>query len=184
MKIGITGAHSTGKTTLLNALRSEELFKDYAVCDEVTRQVLALGVPINEKGNDVTQRLIMNQHIVNLSLHKNMLTDRTALDGLIYTAWLFDGDKIEKKTLEYAQQVYDAIWPKYDLIFYTPIEFNVVDDGVRSINPLFREEIGRMFEKYIKVNTHPHIITLTGSVYNRLQTVFNTIKEFKGEVNE
>lgn len=184
MKIGITGAHSTGKTTLLNALRSEAAFKGYAVCDEVTRQVLALGVPINEKGNDNTQRLIMNQHIVNLTLYPNMLTDRTALDGLIYSTWLFNNNKIERKTLDYAQQVYNAIWLKYDLIFYTPIEFDVVDDGVRSVDASFRNEIGKMFETHIISNNHPHITTLTGSVYNRLQTVFNAIKDFKGEDNE
>lgn len=179
MKIGITGAHSTGKTTLLNALRSEEKFKNYAICDEVTRQVLALGIPINEKGNDSTQRLIMNQHIVNLSLYNDMLTDRTALDGLVYTTWLFNNNKIERKTLEYAQQVYNAIWYKYDIIFYTPIEFDVVDDGVRSVNPTFRKEIGSLFESSLQHNNHPHIVTLTGSVYTRLQKVFSTVENFK-----
>ena len=39
MRIGITGAQSVGKTTLLNALRSEKLFDDYTICDEVTRRV-------------------------------------------------------------------------------------------------------------------------------------------------
>lgn len=182
MKIGITGAHSTGKTTLLNGLRSEPAFKDYAICDEVTRQVLALGVPINEKGNDTTQRLIMNQHIVNLTLHPKMITDRTALDGIVYTQWLFNNNRVERKTLDYALQVYNAIWHMYDIIFYTPIEFDVADDGVRSVDPVFRKEIGDLFSEHIKTNTHPRIITLTGSVFNRLQTVFNTIQ--KGLNNE
>ena len=80
MKIGITGAQSVGKTTLLNALRSEKLFKDYVICDEVTRRVKSYGLPINEEGTDITQRLIMNEHIVNVFMYGNMLTDRTALD--------------------------------------------------------------------------------------------------------
>lgn len=178
MRIGITGAHSTGKTTLLNALRSEEAFKQYAICDEVTRQVLSYGLPINEKGNDITQRLIMNQHIVNLTLHEDMITDRTALDGLIYTTWLYNNNKVEKKTLDYAQQVFNAIWNKYDIIFYTPIEFDVEDDGVRSVDPKFRKEIGQLFADYVIASKHRYIVTLTGSVYNRLQTVFQTTKHF------
>jgi len=80
MRIGITGAQSVGKTTLLNALRSEKLFKDYAICDEVTRRVKSYGLPINEGGTDTTQRLIMNEHIYNAFMHEDMLTDRTALD--------------------------------------------------------------------------------------------------------
>ena len=37
MRIGITGAQSVGKTTLLNALRSEKLFSEnnFVICDEV-----------------------------------------------------------------------------------------------------------------------------------------------------
>jgi dephospho-CoA kinase len=178
MKIGITGAHSTGKTTLLNALRSEPAFESYAICDEVTRQVLALGVPINENGNDITQRLIMNQHIVNLALHENMLTDRTALDGLVYTEWLLNNNKIEEKTFHYAQKVYNAIWLNYDVIFYTPIEFNVVGDGVRSVDPKFRNDIGSLFEKHLENNPHPNIVTISGSVYKRLEQVFYTLEDF------
>ena len=48
MRIGITGAQSVGKTTLLNALRSEKLFDDYTICDEVTRRVKSYGLPIIE----------------------------------------------------------------------------------------------------------------------------------------
>ena len=94
MRIGITGAQSVGKTTLLNALRSEKLFKDYVVCDEVTRRVKSYGLPINEEGTDITQRLIMNEHIVNVYMHDNMLTDRTALDGLVYSTYLYKQNKI------------------------------------------------------------------------------------------
>jgi hypothetical protein len=45
---GISGAQSVGKTTLLNALRSEPTFKDYSICDEVTRRVKSYGLLIND----------------------------------------------------------------------------------------------------------------------------------------
>ena len=63
MRIAISGAQSVGKTTILNALRSEKIFKDYHVANEVTRRVQSYGLPINENGTDLTQRLIMQEHI-------------------------------------------------------------------------------------------------------------------------
>ena len=114
MRIGITGAQSVGKTTLLNALRSEKLFKDYVICDEVTRRVKSYGLPINEEGTDVTQRLIMNEHIVNVFMHGNMLTDRTALDGLVYSTYLYKNNQIAVSTMKYAREVFHKVW--YQLI--------------------------------------------------------------------
>ena len=39
MKIAFTGAHSTGKTTLLNRLKHEPMFNlEYEYIDEITRR--------------------------------------------------------------------------------------------------------------------------------------------------
>ena len=57
MRIGLSGTQSTGKTTLLNVLRSERIFKDYQVNDEVTRWVKSLNIEINEAGSDRVKNL-------------------------------------------------------------------------------------------------------------------------------
>ena len=75
MRIAISGAQSVGKTTLINALRSEKALKDYTFCTEVTRRVGSYGLPINEDGTDITQRLIMQEHIVNYFMNDNMICD-------------------------------------------------------------------------------------------------------------
>ena len=105
MKIGITGAQSVGKTTLLNALRSEKKFKTYAICDEVTRELIKLGLDINEAGSDLTQELIMQKHVFNVFMYNDMLTDRTALDGLVYTAYLHLHKKVSKDTLDIVKAI-------------------------------------------------------------------------------
>jgi len=175
MRIGITGAQSVGKTTLLNALRSEKLFKDYVICDEVTRRVKSYGLPINEEGNDNTQRLIMNEHIVNVFMNGNMLTDRTALDGLVYSTYLYKNNKINTSTMTYIKEVFNKVWYSYDYVFYLEPEFEIIDDGVRSINKQFRDEIAELFETTIeKKELSMHRVK--GSVRNRVSTIIEYLE--------
>ena len=175
MKIGITGAQSVGKTTLLNALRSEKLFKEYVICDEVTRRVKSYGLPINEEGTDITQRLIMNEHIVNVFMYGNMLTDRTALDGLVYSTYLFKNNKINNTTMKYVKDVFNKVWHSYDYVFYIEPEFEIVDDGVRSINKQFRDEIAELFE-YVIEKENLSMLRVKGSVRNRVNTIIDHLE--------
>ena len=175
MRIGITGAQSVGKTTLLNALRSEKLFKDYIICDEVTRRVKGYGLPINEEGTDTTQRLIMNEHIVNVFMYGNMLTDRTALDGLVYSAYLYSKNQISANTLKYVREVFNKVWHSYDYVFYIEPEFEIVDDGVRSINKQFRDEIAELFE-YVIEKENLSMLRVKGSVRNRVNTIIDHLE--------
>ena len=175
MKIGITGAQSVGKTTLLNALRSEKLFKDYVICDEVTRRVKGYGLPINEEGTDNTQRLIMNEHIVNVFMYGNMLTDRTALDGLVYSTYLYKNNKINTNTMTYVKEVFNKVWGSYDFVFYIEPEFEIVDDGVRSTNKQFRDEIAELFEATIE-KEKLNMLRVKGSVRNRVNTIIDHLE--------
>lgn len=174
MRIGITGAHSVGKTTLLNALRSEPFFKDFAICNEVTREVRELGFSINEDGGDQTQLMIMQKHIVNIFMNDNMVTDRIALDCLVYSTYLNMKNKISNNTLHKVKQMYERIMPHYDYVFYIRPEFDIVDDGVRSIDVSFRDGIVDLFEGFIsesKLKVYP----LTGSVRNRVDILMQTV---------
>ena len=175
MKIGITGAQSVGKTTLLNALRSEKLFQDYVICDEVTRRVKSYGLPINEEGTDVTQRLIMNEHIVNVFMNGNMLTDRTALDGLVYSTYLYKNNQISISTLKYAKEVFNKVWHSYDYVFYIEPEFEIVDDGVRSVDKRFRDEIAELFEATIE-KEKLSMRRVKGSVRDRVNTIIDFLE--------
>lgn len=175
MRIGLAGSQSVGKTTLLNAMRSEKKLKEYTTCDEVTRKVKSYGLPINEHGNNITQKLIMHEHIVNVFMYENMITDRTVLDGLVYSSYLFKRNGIDASTMKYCRNIFNKVWPYYDYVFYIKPEFDLVDDGVRSSDKSFRDEIAELFESIIEIeNLKVH--KLTGSVRERLTTVINTIE--------
>ena len=176
MRIGIAGAQSVGKTTLLNALRSEPEFKDYEICNEVTRRVNSYGLPINEEGNDITQRLIMQEHIVNVFMYDNMITDRTVLDGFVYSSYLLTGQKINANTYLYADRIFERVINYYDLLFYIPPEFDIKDDGVRSTDIKFRDDIANLFEYIINERMVP-TIHLQGTVRERVGQVLKFVKE-------
>lgn len=174
MRIGITGAQSVGKTTLLNALRSEKCFQSYTVCDEVTREIRNMGFDINEAGSDVTQLLIMQKHIVNLYMNECMLTDRTSLDGLVYTTYLHLHGKVSKDTLNKAKQIYDKTIKDYDFLFYIPPEFDIVPDGVRSPDVVFRDEIVELFKGFLS-EIDQDVIYVKGSVRQRVNIVLDSV---------
>lgn len=175
MKIGIAGAQSVGKTTLLNALRSERHLKGFAICDEVTRRVKSYGLPINEDGTNVTQRLIMQEHIVNVFMYDDMITDRTVLDGLVYSSYLYKKNKIDAATMKFVRSVYNKVRPQYDHLFYISPEFDIVDDGERSVDVQFRNEIVETFESFI-AKENITVIRIKGSVRERVNTIINILE--------
>lgn len=175
MKVGIAGAQSVGKTTLLNALRSEKFFHNFTVCNEVTRRVKSYGLPINEEGTNTTQRLIMHEHIVNVFMNEDMITDRTALDGLVYSSYLYKKGKIDAPTMKYVRSIFNKVNPQYNYLFYISPEFDIVDDGERSVDVAFRNEIVEIFESFIS-KENITVTRIKGSVRDRVNTIINILE--------
>ena len=172
MRIGFSGAQGVGKTTLLNALKLDDSFSNYMFCDEVTRRVKSYGLPINEQGTDITQRLIMQEHITNVFLYDSMVTDRTALDGLVYTRYLYGAGKVNSDTLDFAKKVFSRLINKYDYLFYINPEFELVNDGIRSPDESFRDKIALLFNEAIN-SAEYKVWTISGDVQSRIDQVKN-----------
>lgn len=175
MKISFTGTHSTGKTTLLNNLKNDPDFSEFKFHDEITRSIQSYGIDINEKGNNLTQLLILDTHIRNL-LYPLFVTDRCILDGVVYTEWLYNNLKVDEWVYNYSKNLFKYLIGQYDIIFYLKPEFDLVDDGVRSSSIEFQKEIYNIFEKYI-TEYNINVISITGTVEQRINQIKNHIHE-------
>ena len=192
--ISFSGAQSTGKTTLLKKLKEYNAHVRFV--PEVTRLIKReCGVEINEAGNEMTQSLIMIEHFKNIVNHnrqyknRSTILDRCLLDGVIYTNYLDNFNNLEGWCLHQALYIYESYINQYDVIFYTdPADVKLEDDGERSINKEFRDEIIYMFNRFIE-NDPPlllkkgNIVVLSGTVEERLQTIQNTLSEKGLEIN-
>lgn len=170
VRVAFSGAQSTGKTTLLNALRKSADFKDCKFWDEITRQIKEQGFEINEQGTDATQLKIMQEHKRRVTVEDSGLVifDRCSLDGLVYTQYLYNKGQLTKETLDEATRVFEETISSWDAIFFLRPEFEIVDDGVRSVNVEFHRNIVFLFNHFIE-KYNLQVIQLTGSVEDRVQ---------------
>jgi nicotinamide riboside kinase len=188
MIFSFTGAQCTGKTTLLKHLYKENGDYPFVFIPEVTRLIRReYNMPINESGDDLTQMLIMTEHVRNIFRDRadhivrgvHQILDRCALDGIVYSHYLLDKGKINRATYDACDLIYKKLINKYDVIFYTSHEdVELVDDGERSVDKIFREDIIGLFDMYMQYNIiedGPRIVHLEGSVKERLKTIKSTL---------
>lgn len=168
MKICISGAQSTGKTTLVNSLKDK--LEDFKFVTNITRSLKEKGFKINEDGDDSTQLNIQKIHTENLKLDGNVVYDRSLLDGLVYTHYLFLNGKVSEETLKKVKKLFESSFYKYDLFCYIKPEFDIVEDNVRSTDVLFRNTIVHLFDYYIdKYKLKPLVIK--GNVEQRVEQI-------------
>lgn len=185
MIFSFTGAQSTGKTTLLNHLLKCNGDHPFEFIPEVTRLVMRdYEMPINEDGDDLTQLLIMTEHVRNVYRNKadhlirgvHQIFDRCALDGIVYSLWLRHNDNISRRCYEACDLIYEELKDKYDIIFYTsPDDVKLVADGERSVNVKFRNDIINTFNIFLKRGYNGKVVVLKGSVEERLKTIKSTL---------
>jgi thymidylate kinase len=199
-----TGAQSTGKSTLLDMCmdlligKSETtMFPDkWVFIPEVTRLIKRqYGVDINEQGTDDTQLLILNQHLINTIQFKQNLRekkasymmDRCIMDGYVYSRYLHNHGRLEDSTMSIAESMYERLLPSLDIIFYThPEQIPIDDDGERSVDPQFREEIIQIYNDLLYDNqkwmTLHNVVVLRGNPEERMDTIKRKLYQFGSKI--
>lgn len=168
MKILLTGAQGTGKSTILKELEKE----GFDVITEVVRNLAKSGVKVNEMGDEEGQKTIFKTYQKLLNEKTDYVSDRCLVDVAAYTNYLVCEGKIHPSLLwEQLEDVEDFTLsnPKA-LVFYFPIEFPVVDDGFRSKDEEFRKKIDENIKNILNSRHIPYI-EVRGTVEERLNTI-------------
>lgn len=168
-RIALVGASSTGKTTVYELLKNK--LPKYEFINESTRTVGSYGFPINEKGTDATQLAISSFHLEALLQPYNLILDRCYMDLIVYSNHM----NIDENTRTYIEDTWHRVKDEYTHYVYFPIEFDSVDDGVRSVNEDWRKTIDDEFQKYLKTVREPYL-TITGSPMQRVNQILEFIK--------
>jgi len=186
MNITFTGPQCSGKTTLLKKMKTEKgIIDKFWYIDEVTRLIKReFHVDINESGaNDITQLLIINKELENLFKFKKELLwdncqgivhDRCLLDGLVFTEYFYSKKLVSRATVEQASRYWYSYHEKYDIIFYPwPHDLALVDDGERSTNSEFRNDIINRYEEFYleQFQWKDRIVILKGTVEERMEQI-------------
>jgi GTPase SAR1 family protein len=172
IKIGFCGTHGSGKTTSLYTLASylKQYHYDVDVVSEVARRC---PYPINELSTIKTQLYIFSKMIENeLMPNSNIiLCDRTLLDVYAYTV------RVDKRIADSLLPFIIQYIKTYDLIFYLSPKDYDINDGLRSTNQIFRNEIEHTFlrlmeikeikDRVIKVDSQKEINYITIHFVNR-----------------
>ena len=175
MKFAISGSQCTGKSTLLYNLQNDTKYSKYIFTGGITRKLQKNGEYINEDGNDNTQLRIMAKHIETAASNKDKILDRCALDGYVYTLYLYKQGKVTLNTLQIAESVFTNL--HYDILFYIAPEFQMVDDGTRSIDVKWQKDIADLFEEvFTSFNISP--IRLHGTVKERIEQFNDAVDKF------
>jgi len=169
-RIALVGASSTGKTTVYELLKTK--LPKYEFVNESTRTIGQYGFPINEAGTSETQLAISSFHLEALLQPYNLVLDRCYMDLVAYSRFM---PNISKETLEYILDTWKRVKKEYTHYVYFPIEFDSVDDGVRSVNEQWRKDIDNEFFEMLQDVRQPYL-AVTGSPMQRVEQILEYIK--------
>ena len=180
MKIAFVGSFSTGKTTLANLFAREW---GYPLLPEVAREVVALGFPLDQSATAETETLIfLKQWRAEVS-HERFVADRSIYDVLAYADWVMehqDGDRKENHLWYESRELATMdLRSRYDHVFYLPVEFPIVLDGLRPDDTAFQADIDRRITDLLK-GADVAFHTLTGTIEARQEQVRQAVKMTPG----
>lgn len=188
MIVAFSGAHSCGKSTLVEFFRGKE---GYICIDSCTRSTISaeerkvdgvtdLGSAQIKMLDNVTKRMA---GIVKMNVEdptKIYLMDRSCLDFIAYSRVFARKGLLSKYYLEQIEKGCKDLWRYIDVIFYLPIEFPIVSDGVRSEDEALRKEVDMEILNQLLWNGSKSV-KLTGPVLSRVLLVEKTIDLLKHE---
>lgn len=169
-RIAIVGSFSTGKTTLAELLARR---LSLPLLPEVAREVAALGFRLDKDASPEAEALIFLKQYNNELATPEFVGDRSLIDVMAYAGWVVDHQPRRKETAlwdECLRLAERGLRSGYSAIYYLPIEFPIVLDGLRPDDPQFQEEIDARIVGLLAAHGLTYV-TISGSVEDRLRGI-------------
>ena len=169
MKIGLCGTMSVGKTTLVNALKKEAIFKDYTFRTERSKYLSSLGIPLNTDSTFKGQLVFAAERSAEL-MQEKIITDRTIIDVMAFCA-LSEAINIEEKNT--LKNTLSHLIKEYDVIFYIDdLSIPIEDNGIRETNERYRVYIDDKIKEIIsEYNDQCIIMNISGTTEDRVNRI-------------
>lgn len=160
MKIAIIGAHSTGKTSIIEHLNAQ-LISDGHLTTTLPEYARLCPFPINEATTFDAQQWIQEQQTRQESMidHRGLilLCDRATIDNFAY---FYRAAKLQNNVqdiLDWEQRAVEHM-KTYDVVFKTTkMYLSAEDDKKRSTNEDFRNEIEILIHELLRKHDIPYI---------------------------
>ena len=180
LQVAVTGSHGTGKSALVESLAASLVRRGLRVnvLEEVPRKIVAdIGdVHFLRRDNNTIPRqlVVLFKHLLEYSMLFRsdvdvLVSDRTLVDHWVYTMYLFP-EELNDKAFDLWHRYLAAYTAGLDYIFYLPIEFLPIDDGVRDSDIEFQAEIDQMIVKAY-TDAGISLVPITGTLEDRVAQV-------------
>jgi nicotinamide riboside kinase len=168
MKIGLCGTVSVGKTTLVNALKEVEQFKDYEFATERSKYLRDQGIALNTDSTLKGQIVFAAERALEL-MKENIITDRTIYDVMAFTFSAESISDFEKR--DFADLMF-RLAKEYDVVIYvSPEGVEIEDNGVRTIDAKYRDSIDNAIKLMLNEWPPVKLIEIKGTTEERIETI-------------
>jgi nicotinamide riboside kinase len=175
MKIGLCGTMSVGKTTLVKALQELDYFKGYNFRTERSKELMAMGIPLNTDSTLKGQTVFLAERATEL-MQENIITDRTVIDVMAFAQASKSMDWTDKEAF-YTYAI--RLIREYDYIFYvSPEGVEIEDNGIRETDAEYRNEIDIIIRHILSQQKHriKNYDVIEGSTEERVHQIINSIE--------
>jgi nicotinamide riboside kinase len=172
MKIGLCGTLSVGKTTLVNALKQVEQFKDYETATERSKYLRDQGISLNTDSTLKGQLVFAAERSIEL-MKPNIITDRTIYDVCAFTLSAKSIGWYEKRQFT---ELLMNLRDDYDVIIYvSPEGVEIEDNGVRTTDAEYRKNIDITIQEMLIEYPPKKLINVKGTTEERINTIISQL---------
>jgi deoxyadenosine/deoxycytidine kinase len=177
IQIVFTGAQGTGKTTLVNELSKKFNIKALSIARDTA---VSTGWTASTPGTVEYQKELFDKLYKALSSKKGFVSDRSlsCVAGYTFNHALANMD--DKKFKKLADTQYKKFCKFHNehpdvLIVYTPIEFDLLEDGLRSTNKELQQGLDFIIKNILDVS-NANYLTVTGTVEERMEQIVTELQ--------